>query len=326
FRNFRLTHAHRSNTALRRTRQTESDAPGTRRHWSFAKPLLIWLTTIAATFGFITLLFPGEGVDLLWRSHSLAEAKLDTDSPDRYAFDNALLLRDFDALIPAMLGVLILLLRRRWDLLFPAALFATVYFIHLFHRPYWYYYYLHFSIPMAWLAAIGARELFSILWRFEFADFKRPPFKPVWVSLLWSAALSLIVAGLPERFSRGIAQISYADDARQNPIVRQLREYRWQTKWVFTDRVIYAFHGGLPVPPELAVIPAKRIWSGQITPEEIVAKLKEYRPEQIVLIGSKVRNPSVDEFIEKHYVGIGASGEQRHWVAKRILSVRGVNP
>lgn len=308
--------------AARKTGAKESNKPDVRMYWNVTKPLFMWFVTIAATFGFIALLFPGESVDLLWRSHRLAEAKIDADTPDRHGFDKGLLLRDYDAFIPAIFGVLILLVRRRWDLLFPAVLFTTVYFIHLVHRPYWYYYYLHFSIPMAWLAAIGVQELFSILWRFELTDLRRPPFKPVWVSLLWSAALSLIVAGLPERFRRGIAKISYADSARENAIVRQLEEYRDRTKWVYTDRVIYAFHAGLPVPPELAIIPAKRIWSGQITPEGIVAKLEEYRPEQIVLIGSKVRSPALAEFIENQYLGIGLSGEHRHFVANRVLNKR----
>jgi hypothetical protein len=48
--------------------------------------------------------------------------------------------------------------------------------------------------------------------------------------------------------------------------------------------VIYAFWAGLPVPPELALVPSKGIWSGQLHEKGIAGCLERYRPEQISLL------------------------------------------
>ncbi len=123
-------------------------------------------------------------MELLWNTHSAAQKHEAFSNPVAYAFKNELLLTDYDVMIPALVGMLFVLWRRLWELLFPVALLVTVFLIHQFHRPYWYYYYLHFAIPMAWLAAIGLKELFVLICRCEFCEFKKPPFKPVWALLL----------------------------------------------------------------------------------------------------------------------------------------------
>lgn len=77
-------------------------------------------------------------------------------------------------------------------------------------------------------------------------------------------------------------------------------EYRRRTKWVFSRGSIYAFHAGLPTIPELAVIPAKRIWSGRLTETKILSILEQYRPEQLLL--EKWRKPPEwREFIKLNY-------------------------
>lgn len=139
---------------------------------------------------------------------------------------------------------------------------------------------------MAWLAGIGIKETFGYLCRCDLKEFKKPPFKLAWVLVVWSAIVSMIMVRGPEKFRRGLESISAAENAAENPIVLQMTQYRDGTRRVFIDRVIYAFHAKIPVPPELAVIPSKRIWSGQITPTEIIEKLEQYKPEQIVLFGS----------------------------------------
>ncbi|MBF8257513.1 MAG: hypothetical protein HW375_2420, partial [Anaerolineales bacterium] len=55
-----------------------------------------------------------------------------------------------------------------------------------------------------------------------------------------------------------------------------------QTRWLFTDRPIFAFLTGLPVPPYLSVISQKRLLTGDLTEEEIAAALEEYSPEMIL--------------------------------------------
>ena len=67
-----------------------------------------------------------------------------------------------------------------------------------------------------------------------------------------------------------------------------MRQYASRTHWVYAQPVIYPFHAGLPVPPEIAVVMLKRYWSGQITPKEIVDVCRRYKPEQLILYRSRV--------------------------------------
>ncbi|MBU6401794.1 MAG: hypothetical protein KGS61_15865, partial [Verrucomicrobia bacterium] len=62
-----------------------------------------------------------------------------------------------------------------------------------------------------------------------------------------------------------------------------------------------AFWAGLPVPPELAVIPSKRIWSGQITGAEVRQCLERYRPELILLGADRVREFGLTDYLRDHY-------------------------
>ena len=48
---------------------------------------------------------------------------------------------------------------RGWrHMAFPLVFLGTCLVVHLLHRPYWYYYYLHFLIPMAWIGGYGFSE------------------------------------------------------------------------------------------------------------------------------------------------------------------------
>jgi hypothetical protein len=53
--------------------------------------------------------------------------------------------------------------------------------------------------------------------------------------------------------------------------------------WVFTDRPIYAFQAGLSVPPPMAVLSAKRLFSGTITENDLLDIMHTYRPKYVLL-------------------------------------------
>ena len=57
----------------------------------------------------------------------------------------------------AVLGLFLGLVQRRWAVVFPTVFFVTSFLAHAWHRPWWDYYYLHLSIPMAWLGALGVQ-------------------------------------------------------------------------------------------------------------------------------------------------------------------------
>lgn len=79
-----------------------------------------------------------------------------------------------------------------------------------------------------------------------------------------------------------------APRASDSVVLAKMKQYAGRTRWVYVQPVIYPFHAGLAVPPELAVVMLKRYWSGQITPEQIVETCRRYKPEQLLLYRSRV--------------------------------------
>jgi len=65
----------------------------------------------------------------------------------------------------AVLGLFLGVFQRRWAAVFPTVFFVTAFLAHAWHRPWWDYYYLHLSIPMAWLGALGVQWTWDTLMR-----------------------------------------------------------------------------------------------------------------------------------------------------------------
>ncbi|HEY4416038.1 MAG TPA: hypothetical protein VGO57_10125, partial [Verrucomicrobiae bacterium] len=53
--------------------------------------------------------------------------------------------------------------------------------------------------------------------------------------------------------------------------------------WLFTDNLALSFHTDIPMPPSLAVVPLKRLWSGEMTVGRMVEEFARYRPELVIL-------------------------------------------
>jgi len=267
------------------------------------KPVLIWLMSLAAVFTLIALAF-GESMHIFWKSH------FSSGTRSAYAnsgFEIAHLLQTPEALLAASVGLASILWYKRWNLLPPIVFFATVLLVHRFHRPYWDYYYLHFCIALAWLGSAGFAELFAIVGNCQSRHFKVRPVQTCFAFTVWAGLTALVIVEAPLQIKKQFDTLSKAQVIAQNAAVREMATYRGVTKWAVTDQVIYAFHAHLLVPPELAVVPEKRVTSGEIQSADILKVLRHYRPEQIALFGSlaaqEVYNqPEVLEFIKTNYV------------------------
>jgi hypothetical protein len=126
--------------------------------------------------------------------------------------------------------------------------------------------------------------------------------------------VSLVLTLAPERAWHELKRLSAVSMALDDPMVTELRNDAARTRWVFADRVIYAFWAGVPVPPELAVIPRKRIWSGQLTEAELLECLERYRPERLLLLSSVADWPSLPDYVQAYYENDpGGSGSGGFW-------------
>lgn len=270
------------------------------RNLSTIGPPLLWCAAGALSFGVIVLLFyPPQTLKIFWQSHFSA-GTVKSAMPAGYGFDARSLLGD-SCPIAAVGGLIFILQERRWDLIFPVALLAALFGVHLLHRPYWYYYELHFIAPLAWLAAVGVVEWFRVLLRQAWPTSIPAKLRLMLGIMAWSTMISSLAATAPMQMWDTFAELDSAPLATQDERVQALTRNAATTHWVFTDQLICAFWARLPVSPELAVIPLKRIWSGQIGHDEIISCLERYRPEQILLQPDWEERFRLSGYISKHY-------------------------
>jgi hypothetical protein len=283
----------------------ETGRAGEDRFWGRWSEPAVWGSAAVVAFGAIALVsYDMETVRVFWRSH-FSEA---TRTADHYGFRFRSMRYEFEFWIPALVGVAFAAWRRRWDLWLPVVLLVTVSLVHAWHRPYWPYYRLHFSIPMAWLGGIGIVEWFKALWIQELPTSWKARARWGIGWSMWSMLMALVLTYAPERGWLDLRKLGIARSANEDALVLKLREHAAGTHWVYADRQIYAFWSGLAIPPELAVVPRKRVWSGQISAEEVIAYLTRYRPELVCLLPSTEQRLGLKDYLELCYEPILTAG------------------
>lgn len=249
----------------------------------FARSVLVWNVGVALGFGCLWALFPAANADFLLGTHFSEQTRTAFEADGSFRQFHEALWYDLGASAAAIAGLGWILLRRFWKLLFPAVLLITVYVFHCFHRPYWYFHYLHFAIPLAWLSAIALKEIFLYFLNADLSKFVRPPFSATLVYLLWAGLAALLLSDLRQKASQTWTAITAVPLVNQDPLVKELRRHSHQAHWVVVDRSIHAFHAGIPVPPPLAVVSQKRVRSGRFTPKDLLATIIQYKPELVAL-------------------------------------------
>lgn len=243
----------------------------------------LWLGCLGGAFGLVVLLYYGPGAWTMFaRSHFSAGTRVAARTgglalrPEQWLDDAGLVLL-------ALLGLALQLKLRQRGLWFPVVWVLTALLVHWQHRPFWSYYLLHFGIPLGWLGGAGVVEGYRRIWR-RFPSLGRAGWG--WPAVAWFS-WSLACAGgfglALERGARELRGLRQAPPANQERHVEALRDHGHGARWVFTHDLLAAFWARLAVPPELAVIPWKRLWSGQLTPEQVRDYLGRYRPEVILL-------------------------------------------
>ncbi len=208
----------------------------------------------------------------------------------------------------AVFGILEVLVKKRWEGLFPLAWLAAAGILLVNHRPIWYHHYHLLSIPLSWLAAYGVDSVV----KFFRSKNLLPKFKPFnvkkrlifsWAVLLVLSILSVVYIKYHKVIESDIA-IRIQKYYRQFEVVNLLSEYKDSTRWIFTDRPIYAFYADLPVPPEIAVFSIKRLVTGNLTEADLVGVLQKYQPEQVLLSRHRdrlINNKEITAYLNENY-------------------------
>lgn len=294
----------------------ETDLSAEPGRWTRSHEALLWCSTALAAFGLILAAFYcRDTLPVFWASH-FSTGTSNAVASEGYAFRPESILDDMALAVPAVAGLLLLGCKCRRDLLLPTALLAAALAIHLWHRPYWHYYGLHFAIPLAWLGGVGIVEWFRLLWNQETRIPLLAKLGLAFRYLAWSLVVSLVITLAPENLWNEVLRLKAARLAEEEGTVAALRQRAEGTPWVFTDQTVAAFWAGLPVPPELAVIPSKRIWSGQISRAAILESLERYQPRLVLLRpGSEVKFGLTD-YLRQHYQPDPASGAEGLYLRK----------
>lgn len=279
------------------------DRNGRNLRTDLLRDIAVWFGAVLVTSGLIVLRFYGtDTVWEFWASHF--SGSTNAAVPDKHTFKPAAFFLGARSLSAATaLGIALLASKRRRDVLCPATLFATVLAIHWVHRPYWYYYSLHFAIPMAWLGAAGIVGWFGLLRDRAGAWWERRSLNRLaW--LVYVLVITLTLADTPRLIWSHLRGLRNAPLASENELVVALRKRASNTSWVFSDRPLYPFWAGLLVPPEMAGIPYKRIWSGSVTESTVYECIARYRPEEILFVhtlrGWQTRG-ALAAYIRDHY-------------------------
>ena len=177
------------------------------------------------------------------------------------------------------------------------------------HKPLWWHHELLTTVPLTWLTAFGIEGWFVKFKKNTESD-NRP--HKIAFSFLKTKQIVLILVAIvviiftiqyPMSIQQRIKEENIILNNFSYEIYNQLTiDARTKPGWIFTDRPIYAFHVGLPVPPEIAVITKKRIWSNEIPADLLLKVIKTYQPEYIILQRFLYSYPEVVmDYIDKNY-------------------------
>jgi hypothetical protein len=278
-------------------------------------PLALFGVALMATFVGITFLTGAEAywvqLKQSWSAHFAATKSFEYGSPADHPFEWSVYLRNWDTTIPALIGILFCLRNFRTQplLLVPVAWFALTFVVFGMHKPWWSYYYVHNAVPLCICAAIGIAAV--VQWLRQR--------RRILVAALASLAALVIAGWMGARVYLQITQIRSSPKIYSSLALKEIERYKPLTKFIYTDEPAYSFHSGIPMPPALAVITLKRLWSGDMTNARIVEELKLSKPGLMLLKNQTAELPFSD-WMQTEYRLVYQDGRHNLYAHKSIAN------
>ena len=245
-----------------------------------------------------------------WTSHFGALKSIEYGSPDDFPFDWSILLKNWDTTIPALLGVFFCFrqIRNTPMTILPLALVALTLLIFTIHRPWWPYYYIHIAIPLCWCAAVGIEPVRR---RISLKQTR---------TLLVIFGLYAIVAltWMGWRVYLQIKDIRNSAQTYSSLVLTQIERYKPSTQWMYADKAIYSFHSGIPLPPPLAVVMLKRMWSGEMTNGRIAEEMRKFKPG-VILLANDTRVVPFKVLMDTEYRLVYEDADWRLYALKTVI-------
>lgn len=273
-------------------------------------------------FGLLLWWSPAWDWAQLWGSHATAGA---AEKAASYGFHPWAWIKDAPGtVLAAVAGVWLLIRTGRWrELVFPLVLLATAGLVHWFHRPFWYYYGVHFAVPLAFLAGKGVVGLIGIFmsnqshWPGRGAQ---PTEKRRELAMMMGVLCVAVWFGFEgPRLVSQISGIAHAEKVAENEMIATLKEYQGRVKWAYSRSNLPVYHAGFIQPPELTILSKKRFWSGSMTEASVLETVRKYDCEVLVLLPDiEMKQESWKKLTAENYVEVMSSGGSTLFVAKRL--------
>ncbi|MFN2197552.1 MAG: ArnT family glycosyltransferase [Anaerolineales bacterium] len=226
-------------------------------------------------------------------------------------------------LVLGVLGAVFSLREKKWMMGYLIAWAITAILLFINYRPIWDHQLLIITIPIAMLAAISVYKALVKL-----AEVFRPHVQWNAQSVLLLLSLGVLILlvfdfHVPEPLSLMNPRPSLTSSGLELGPVRvqfleEIRKYQDQTHWIVTDLPMYAFRTGLLVPPEIAVISAKRYETGNFTDDDLLAVLRKYQPEQVLL--GRFDYPSIDGYLDLNYHIVHTDDEIKLFIRNDLVA------
>jgi hypothetical protein len=223
--------------------------------------------------------------------------------------------------------------RGEGELLLPLAWLTLTFAVFGIHKPWWAYYYLHTAIPLCWCAGIGIAFLIERVRgcarsgnAAEIAAGRRRNPQARTPALRWGAVFTLIAFGICSvgwmgaRVYLQVANLRRAPQVENSPVIAQMKRFKPFTECLYADKPVYSFQADIPMVPSLAVMPVKRLWSGELNNEGIRRELTKYKPGLIVLLNDGRDVPFKDLLDREYQMVYMDSGNRMYalkWIARK---------
>lgn len=284
------------------TISTYLERKGEEFSWRTFRPALIWsicFVTAAVLLG-LALIGP-QNVWLIVFPH-MAAPKTEFLDSTIYSI-NVRLQAAVPLLLLGLLGALISIFKRNWLTLYPIAWAMLAYVLFSFYSPIFYHHQLLITVPVAMLAAAGVGDgIFSLIHSRHFSELIRLQTLLGIVALIgFVLVFRHYASGLDRELmdSPRITDFSLRATAGKLKVLRTMDEYVDRTNWIMTDMPMYAFRVHRPVPPVVATFSSKRLATGSLTQEDILAAMREYSPEQVLMARFVI--PPLESYLQENY-------------------------
>jgi len=180
------------------------------------------------------------------------------------------------------------------------------YALFSFYSPVFYHHQLLITIPVAIMAAAAVGDGIPSLVRLRrpsdlihFIHFQTLLGAGALIGFVWVSSHYLPAIDKELMDSPRISGFSLRATPGKLKVIRAMNEYIDRTNWIMTDMPMYAFRVHRPVPPSLATFSSKRLATGSLTDEDILAAMREYHPEQVLMARFEI--PALEAYLQENY-------------------------